>query len=254
MHRRELRGRNRLHKLLSQTFGHWPLLSVESKYGPQLLVSPHEYVDSFIVRWGFYESEVFEALSPYCEAGGVYWDIGSNTGQHGISAKFRFPQLDVVCFEPVPALAARILECARLNGIELTVCPVALSNASGTTWMEVTSGNLGMSHVSETRSTRGPALLSPTQTADSLVASGQLRPPNIIKIDVEGSEVSVFEGMTAIFASGTVRAIALEASPDFLESAAHPCRRILDAAGFTFRRLTRTEPTEHNLENFLGVR
>jgi len=240
--------------MMSRALGPWPLLEVGSTYGPRLLVSPHEYVDSYILRWGFYESEVFEALSPFCESGGVYWDIGSNTGQHGVSAKFRFRHLEVVCFEPVPALAARILDCVRLNGIDVTVCPVALSNAAGAAWMEVTAGNLGMSHVSDVRSTRGPALLSPTVTADALVAAGLLRPPSIIKLDVEGSEVRVLEGMTSILAGGTVRAIALEASPDFLNNPEHPCRKILDGAGFTYRQLTRAEPTEHNLENFLAVR
>ncbi len=254
MHRCGLRGRNRLHQLLSRSLGAWPLLTVQTKYGPKLLVNPHEYVDSYIIRYGFYESEVFEALKPFFTGGGVFWDIGSNTGIHGLSAKFLYPQLDVVCFEPVPVLADRILAGARLNHLSITLCATALSDAPGAAWMDVTPGNLGMSQVVDNRAADGPALLSATATADALVSSGRIPAPNFIKIDVEGSELRVLQGMSSILAGGSVKAIAIEAGPDFLHTTEHPYRRILDAAGFQFTRLNRAEPTEHNLDNYLGVR
>lgn len=37
-------------------------------------------------------------------------------------------------------------------------------------------------------------------TVDELLAAGQLRPPTVVKIDVEGAELAVIEGMRATLA------------------------------------------------------
>lgn len=252
LHRRQVRGRHRLHALVANAVATPPLVCADTRYGAKLLLNPYEYVDSLILRYGFYESEVFEALRPHLSAGGVFWDIGSNTGLHGVCAKVRFSELEVVCFEPVPLLANRIMENARLNSVSVTVFASALGSASGSAWVTVTPGNLGMSHIADQRAGSGPSLLTAIQSADSLIASGRIPAPTIVKIDTEGSEQAIFSGMTTGLKS--VRAIAFEAGSDVLESPDHPIRRLLDPLGFRYRLLVREEPTAHNLENFIAER
>lgn len=253
LHQRQIKGRHRLHQLLASSAGTSPLICAETRYGARLLLNPYEYVDSFILRYGFYESEVFEALKPYLSQASTFWDIGSNTGLHGVSAKVCFPELNVVCVEPVPALSARILDSARLNQAGITLVAAALGAHSGSAWINVTPGNLGMSHVAQERGSSGsPALMAAVLSGDELIASGQVPAPDVIKIDTEGSEEAALTGLARALRS--VKAIAFEAGADVLTDPHHAIRRHLDPHGFRYRQLVRNEPTDHNLENFIAER
>jgi FkbM family methyltransferase len=252
MHRRQIRGRHRINSLVAGFTGAPPLVRAKTKYGATLLLNPYEYVDSFILRHGFYESEVFEALRPHLMKGGAFWDIGSNTGLHGISAKVCFPDVDVSCFEPVPLLANRIVEHAKLNNVSVAVYAGPLGTDSRPTWITMTPGNLGMSHVDSVRDRTVPSILTTTQTGDALVQGMHLTSPSVVKIDAEGAEQAILGGMANCL--GTVKAIAFEAGVDVLADKTHPIRLALDPLGFHYRQLTRAEPTAHNLENFIAER
>ena len=61
MCRAEVRGFHRAMRLLSAC-GRDRLLIAPSRYGARLRLDPGEYVDNCILRHGYYESEVFDAL------------------------------------------------------------------------------------------------------------------------------------------------------------------------------------------------
>jgi hypothetical protein len=104
-----------------------PQIRVRSRFGAIYDVNPYGYVEDCILRHGFYESEVFEALQSYFGPGAVFWDIGSNLGLHAVAAKVVSPATSVCAFEPVPELLACVRANAALNSIEVTACATALS-------------------------------------------------------------------------------------------------------------------------------
>ena len=65
LHQKQIKGRHRLHNVLARSAGTSPLIVAETKFGSRMLLNPYQYVDGFILRYGFYESEVFEMLQPY---------------------------------------------------------------------------------------------------------------------------------------------------------------------------------------------
>ena len=247
--RGNFRGAHRARRLLRPD-----LMTARTRYGDLLRLDPSEYVDGFILRHGFYESEVFEAVRDRLKPGDVFWDVGSNVGQHAVTVASQCPGAGVFAFEPLVRLCQRISAGAALNGVTVGVVPVALSDRQGPATLHVQPGNLGMSSLYERRDRNAGRTVCYETTGDLCVESGVVPAPAAIKIDVEGHEAAVLRGLAATIASGIVRTIVFESGPDAAADAAHPIGGPLRAAGFRLERLGRNEPSAHDLENFLAAR
>ena len=53
-------------------------------------LSPWSYIDAIILREGYYESEVLDAITSELGSG-ILWDVGAHFGLHGITAKNMLP-------------------------------------------------------------------------------------------------------------------------------------------------------------------
>jgi FkbM family methyltransferase len=99
----------------------------------------------------------------------------------------------VYAFEPQPSLARAIAVTAKLNGFAgLHIFPIMLGKVSGQASLFVPAHSIHASVVS--REAGALEISCPVATLDDLVATGRLPPPDVIKIDVEGSEWDVFQG------------------------------------------------------------
>ena len=127
--------------------------------------------------------------------GGVVVDAGANNGLFSlIAASLVGPSGRVHAFEPHPAAYERLKANVRANGFsQVSAYPLALSNRTGRAFL---AGALddGMSSLKATGGTRFEV---PLETLDRAI--GPI-PVDLVKIDVEGSELEVLEGMTALFA------------------------------------------------------
>jgi len=248
------RGFHRIWHLLrehkSQSF-----VTALNQYGVKLLLSPIDYIDSFVLLSGYYESEVLEGILPFLGPGAVFWDIGANFGLHAITAKFLKPEARVICIEPSPPMLSRIQANARLNNLEVENISVALSDSQRFRPLHLAEGNPGMTSLKPlaTASYSG-SILCWCDTGDNLVASQTLPSPTIIKLDVEGSEVDVLRGLKGVLQGSYLKAVVLEANPKLIIESDNELYRILTTAGFQINMLTRNERTQHHLENFIAVR
>jgi FkbM family methyltransferase len=231
-----------------------PFVKAYNKYGTKLLLSPLEFIDSFVLSSGYYESEVLEAILPFLVPGAVFWDIGSNFGLHAITAKYLKPEARVICIEPSPLMIARLQANARLNNVNVEIISAALTDSRGFRHLHLAEGNSGMTTLKPLETASYPdKVLCWCDTGDNLV-KGYLPTPTVIKLDVEGSEIDVLRGLKNVLTGTILKAIILEADPTLITKLDSELYRILTSAGFKIKVLTRNEKTQHHLENFIAVR
>jgi len=256
LRRKNWRGFIRLHRMLKPVDGRRELRTV-TRYGSQFLLTPWDSVDSCVIREGFYESEVLEAVRPALGPGSVLWVVGANFGLHAITAKFLHPQAEVVAFEPFPAMAARLTENAALNGVHVDLHAYALGERLETRpFFANISGNPGMSTLHPVEGLAyDQHFVVATQTAAAVIERGLAPPPTAMIMDAEGAETEILRGFGTHLAAATLRVVVFEAANEFLETKSPAdLQRILIGAGFSLRALVRQEDTAHALTNFVASR
>jgi FkbM family methyltransferase len=257
MIRRGWRGSSRLYGLLNRLVS-FPAVRARSRYGPVFALHPHDYIDRIVLREGYYESEVLEALRPYLGPGCVLWDVGANFGLHAVTAKKLAPETTVVALEPSPVMAGRVLANAAVNGVAVDVVCVGLWDGRGHAPLYcIDEGNPGMTTLVPWSGAKGYRRVSATvDTGEALVREGGVPAPTVVKIDVEGAEERVLRGMGALLGSTALRAVVFEAAADLVETGCPGGEaRLLAAAGLgAFEKLPRRESTHHNLYNYLARR
>ncbi len=148
---------------------------------------------------GTAERPVQEALARYIKPGTVFYDIGANLGFFTvIGAKLVGPAGRVYAFEPVAENAETLRRNIALNHFDhVTVFEKAVSCSSGVGELLLVpdAGGATLSSTgtvpSEITGTTSVDLVS----LDDLVASQMVPPPAVVKIDVEGAEWEVLQGM-----------------------------------------------------------
>jgi FkbM family methyltransferase len=126
------------------------------------------------------------------QRGNVVYDLGANVGYYSLLASVLVgPDGQVFSFEPVPRNLGFLRRHIELNRVKnCSVFDVAVSNSNGTAKFDFGShfhlGHLG-GESENTVSVR-------TVTLDSLVTSGEIKPPNVIKCDIEGAEFNALTG------------------------------------------------------------
>ena len=202
-----------------------------------------QFINQFLPRKKNYEqtfdTAMFEAIKP----GDVIWDVGANVGYY--TRKFSDSvgsAGQVFAFEPFPATAARLR--AELTGVEtVTVLPVALGAETGTVSMREGDDEFGATSriVAQGAGESGVTRVD-IATGDSIFSQGLAAAPTIIKIDTEGFELDVLNGMQEILNKATLRAVFIEVHFGILAErglSAAPGRieRLLSEKGFRNRWL-----------------
>lgn len=129
---------------------------------------------------------------------GAVLDIGANVGAFTAAVTKKYPMSKVFCFEPVPIYAQYI---KKRHG-DATVFNVAASNSSGLLTLYVTNpkrhDNLGSNtiHPSKRRSYHDEKVVRMSAVDDFANALPVII--DLIKIDVEGAEYLVLEGIIGL--------------------------------------------------------
>jgi FkbM family methyltransferase len=151
------------------------------------------------IAFGNLETAVQEAMIRHLGPGGVFYDIGANIGFFALlGAHFAgLSQGRVYAFEAAPDNAEAIGVNARLNGIgNVVVIDKAVSARTGQARLQVVDDQ-SWSKLEEYGShpNTEQVLTVETVAVDDLVERGEIPPPTVVKIDVEGAEIAVLEGM-----------------------------------------------------------
>lgn len=168
---------------------------ISTKHGGMLLIDPRN-LDMYAAIYnggGTWEPHVMGACARVLRPGDVYYDIGSNTGLFSIDAAVSIRDLTIYAFEPQPTLANCIRRSVIANGLSNIECmEMLIGHEDGEQKLYLTSHSI---HASLTpREDHFQELVRPMRTLDGLVGSGRLKPPDVVKVDVEGAELIVFAG------------------------------------------------------------
>ena len=126
----------------------------------------------------------------------VILDIGANTGVYALAAKAVNSKAQVIAFEPVTRIAKRLRRNIALNGFDIEVEELAISDADGTAMIHDTDSGLNYSaSLEDTFDFNTAAYPVPTRSLDSVLAARNWPPVGLMKIDVEMHEPAVFRGM-----------------------------------------------------------
>ena len=145
---------------------------------------------------GSYEYQKRLAFEKNIGKNTVVYDIGANVGYFSLlAAVLTGPQGQVVAFEPLPRnvdFLKKHIEINCLNNIKVIEAAVADQDGSSTFKL---GASTAMGHLGA-----GGELEVTLVSLDSLINQGDVKPPDFIKIDVEGAEFEVLQGAQTLIA------------------------------------------------------
>ena len=157
------------------------------------------------------ENAVIKNVLNNTESDDIFYDIGGHIGIYSCLVAKRGAQ--VIAFEPYPGNVERIEKNAKENQVSIDVYEYALSDSNGKTSLYVDSESEVSSGKGSIYGDGNKTIVVETRTLDSLSKQSNISAPNVIKIDVEGAELNVFNGMEDILENPNCRRIYIEVHP-----------------------------------------
>jgi len=197
-----------------------------------------------------WESETIPVFYRLAQSAEIVLDIEANTGFYTLLACTANPRARVIAFEPVPRVYEKLLEHISLNHFEdrCEVYQTAVSNFVGTAKMHIPPEDLPTSASLNPKGFRGfDGILQqvPVTTIDAVVGE---RTVDLVKIDVEGFEPQVLEGMQMTL-QRCRSALFIECLPD---GPYQQVEEMLKVQGYQIYALTRKGPV--NVERVIPRR
>ena len=166
---------------------------------------------------GTWEPDIGNVLREIMPQGdtAVFLDIGANVGYFSRMVAGAFPQATVHAFEPHPLTCQVLRMNAWQFGDRVHVWPVALSDNRGTVALCTSPNNLGDTRGMRGRDSLVASIVSPAISLDELM--GNIR-VDVVKIDVQGAELAVLQGMKGVLRNSPNIRIVMEFSPGLLRA------------------------------------
>lgn len=191
---------------------------------------------------GTYEPPIQQAITANLAPGDAFFDIGANIGFFCLIAARRVgPRGQVYAFEPVPRNAEAVAESARLSGFDtIRVFAEAAGATTGRGQLLLADhiGGAALASAGAPPDMNGRLEVG-IVAIDDAIARRDLRPPSLVKIDVEGAEIDVLGGMTQTLRRHRPKVIyeVDDATREGLDRKARRIAEFLTAAGYALKSL-----------------
>lgn len=162
------------------------IVSIEGN--PMIIFEGPECISDDIVKYNnFWEFELFNRWKEHFPSEGLMLDIGANIGSHCVQFKHHFPAVKIVAFEPHPDNYSLLRQNVKRYK---DVCALNVGVGSRTSIVSFDDGdryNSGVVRIVPRGNNKNVVLALDNVCFDE--------PIRFIKIDIEGHEISAFEGM-----------------------------------------------------------
>ena len=188
---------------------------------------------------GSFEHEKQMAFRRAVSRGNVVYDLGANVGFYSLLASVLVGNAGhVYGFEPLASNAAILRRHLEMNRIlNCTVLQAAVTADDGVARLDPSSSG-DLAHLSET----GAETVS-TVALDSLLATGKIRAPQVMKIDVEGAELQALRGAARLIEAHRPVILLATHGPQVHRG----CLNFLRDRGYALESLT-ADPVESSAE------
>lgn len=160
-------------------------------------VNPEEHIQQQLFWYGYYEKPTGLILNKLLKPDSVFVDIGANTGYFSLLAACQATRGRVIAFEPVSFLYNALQANVALNKFDnIEMVKLALGEKEENRIIYLSGpDNEGMSSLSQPENYSGKSEMVKVSTLDKWTAYKEIKKIDVIKIDVEGSELSALKGM-----------------------------------------------------------
>jgi len=157
-----------------------------------------------------YEAALENAMQAVIRPGDVIWDVGANIGFFSTRfAQWTGPQGSVYAFEPAPDIAARLRGAAAPFG-NVVIVQQGLSDTEGTAGFLLDRKHDGATSRIAAPGDRSARETIKITTGDLLIASGTVKAPDVIKMDIEGHELEALMGIAGLLGTKPPRHLFIE--------------------------------------------
>ncbi|MEM6579681.1 MAG: FkbM family methyltransferase [Pseudomonadota bacterium] len=172
--------------------------TIRTRYKFRFKADLGDWLGQHIFLTGAYEPPTAKVIEAIVSSGDTFIDAGANAGFFTLLGSRQVgPKGKVIAFEPLPSMRERIKAGMKLNSVEnVSLEALALSDQQGTVLLhEGPDGHKGISSLRKIDQSVG-AVAVKTAPLDSFESG--LDGLKLIKIDVEGAEQLVLNGMQRI--------------------------------------------------------
>jgi len=208
----------------------------KDEWGDRYLLDRSHFLDAYVLVDGAYERRNLAVARQSAAESDLFLDIGANFGLYTVPLSRLVP---TIAFEPDPHTGSQLRANLWLNNCEADIRQVAVSDRKGMAELFLSrtprEGNFGIKNPGTTSLTWNAehhgrdTIQVPTVTLDDEIAVRGQR--ILIKVDVEGHEVEVAEGMKRLMANNSCRVLA-----EVFEVRREEWERTMRAAGYAANR------------------
>jgi FkbM family methyltransferase len=157
--------------------------------------------------------EYFEMAFLYniLDENGVFIDVGANMGEMSLLASAKIKKGRVIAFEPSPVAVYRLHENIALNGLSnnVKVVPMVVSNKNG--FETFSSGKYSeVDHIVANQKTGKRVVRLRSTRLDTFLKSEKINNVDCLKVDVEGAEMKILEGLGGLLDGRKIGIMILE--------------------------------------------
>lgn len=232
-------------KIVHKLSGHTQTHTIEG-YSVDFEISTHTEFMRFRDLAG--EQSIIADLLRALEPDDIVYDIGANVGTYTCFIASKLGPGHTVAFEPEPQNATKLHDNLKLNNLNAKFVEVALSDTNGTVDFALLGDEAGEGEHAIATNRNEKVIEVKSARGDTIIKQEGLPMPSVLKIDVEGAELSVLRGLNETLRDH-VRLVYVEVHPEKLPDFGDcepEIRAFLEGAGFEVTTLS-----SHRNEQFL---